>query len=960
MIGAIGPLSRSFKVPIRYVEVGRDGQQNRVAWAETYNLPTRDLELAACFMGATANGSVSGTRTPVYFFSVSFDIDDPVDEAMMRRVARRTLRDMGLGEHEAVVVAHKDRSHPHLHFIVNRVHPERATLWRKWWDYPRLERSLRAQEVELGLRVVPGRHAPVPSLDRTRDGLTEDWQRGAQWIKPLPGPKRGDQEFLQDVTERAGEFLAQARSWAELESGLAHRGLALTVKGGGFRITDGKRQVKASEVGRGFSRYHLEKRLGGYPDYRARMAVADIGSVRRLDRIVVAPPPAFPKRIPEFGDAGYGINELFGAAPARGAEPPGIGVAPELAPTPVRGSARFLKQVRAQAGPVLEHANTWAELERAFSASHLKKRLDRQPEDAAPVIAAAAPPAPVALPAAPSLPRKAAAQTIAATAGHTDLDEQHQPIRGARTPQFGDAGHGLADLLNDPPQHQREQTGPALERAPALQPRQAESPAPTPAAADVGPVPAETSLGSTTTAPAMAEAAEPSQTAEPVREEVGPPPLSSHRAQSGVELLRQEPQRTRRKRGTPKSSEEQVDIWSQAPAPLDSGAPAAAVRDVAPDQPAPAVENPGIVANPPLSSIPPEAPREIEPVSAPEPPPMMEAITENAPAPASAERDDAARAELFARIERLRQKRSIGFMGKTRTGATTGLPDSTPQSQEVSRTVEGAGSEDAEKFLSLANRALEAEARSREVNDAVTEVIAAQQRLSGLDKAEQLAETTRSKFKAQLEEALRDPNAFLGWFDHLGEPRKREMLRLLEFERAAFAREFSAALVSGAAQATKQQDLLDALKAKAAELLAARNPEKRVFLHPVGEGQLRLVARDGEFYLDTERGCRAAFRNARDFFGLPKSATRDEVREAAKQHLASAEKREADAVFQKQLLGKTPELYELRGALRGLSVSDQEWVVKQRPALAKHIKHVAQAAVDLAEGPRRKGSGYDF
>jgi hypothetical protein len=100
-------------------------------------------------------------------------------------------------------------------------------------------------------------------------------------------------------------------------------------------------------------------------------------------------------------------------------------------------------------------------------------------------------------------------------------------------------------------------------------------------------VPTETSLGSTTTAPAMAEAAEPSQTAEPVREEVGPPPLSSHRAQSGVELLRQEPQRTRRKRGTPKGSEEQVDIWSQAPAPLDSGAPAAAVRDVAPDQPAP-------------------------------------------------------------------------------------------------------------------------------------------------------------------------------------------------------------------------------------------------------------------------------------------------------------------------------------------------------------------------------------
>jgi hypothetical protein len=112
-----------------------------------------------------------------------------VDEAIMRRVAKRTLRDMGLEEHEAVVVAHKDRSHPHLHFIVNRVHPTQFVLWRKWWDYARLERSLRAQEVDLGLRVVPGWHAAVPSLNRAREGHTDGWQPGAQWIKPAAGPQ---------------------------------------------------------------------------------------------------------------------------------------------------------------------------------------------------------------------------------------------------------------------------------------------------------------------------------------------------------------------------------------------------------------------------------------------------------------------------------------------------------------------------------------------------------------------------------------------------------------------------------------------------------------------------------------------------------------------------------------------------------------------------------------------------
>jgi hypothetical protein len=450
---------------------------------------------------------------------------------------------------------------------------------------------------------------------------------------------------------------------------------------------------------------------------------------------------------------------------------------------------------------------------RAFSRANLKKRLDRRPEDAAPVIAAAAPPAPVVLPATPALPR-AAARTIAASAGHADLHEQHQPIHSTRTPQFGDAGHGIADLFRDPPQHQREKTGPALERAPVLQPREAKSHAPAPAAADAVPVPAETSLGITTAALATEEAREPSQTAEPVREEVGPPALSSHPAQSGVEPLRREPQRKPQKRATRKADDEQVELWSQAPAPLDSGAPAAAVRDVAPDQPAPAVENPEIVANPPLYSIPPEAPREIEPVSAPELPPMMDAAAENAPAPAWPERDESAWAELSARIERLGQTPSVEFMGETLTGASPGIPASTTQPQEPECTLEGAGSEEAEKFLHMATRALEGKSRLSEANNAASEVAAAKKRLSDLKDAEELVETTRSKFKAQLDETLRDSGAFLSWFDQLDAPRTREILRLLEIEGAVFAREFSAALASGAAQATKPQDLLARSKRK--------------------------------------------------------------------------------------------------------------------------------------------------
>lgn len=435
MIGVISPRSSSFKNPLEYLELGRDRmQRGRAAWMEFHNLATRNPKLAACFMAATAAGSVSGTEKPVYHLSVSFDIDDPVDGATMRRVAERTRRDMGLLDYQCVVVAHQDRSHPHLHFLVNLVHPERRTLWRDWRDYHRLERSLRAQEVELGLRIVPGWNAPVPSLARGRDGL-EAQPQNARWVRPRPGPRRGDKAFLRDMIVRAAPVLQRADSWADIERGLAEEGLTLRSRGGGFIITDGKHLVKASQVGRGCSRYRLEKRLGRWPDYRARMAAAAMArpgpavqpepAVRQLETSApavdslastlqqdastpVVPPVheynlqahARGGRRPQFGDAGRGIADLFGHAPAKrevqaapvldhGSIDPApqlavpaqlaLSIAPvepplPIAPTRPRRRVDLVKDVKDRAAPVLASADSWAELEHGLAERGLSLR----------------------------------------------------------------------------------------------------------------------------------------------------------------------------------------------------------------------------------------------------------------------------------------------------------------------------------------------------------------------------------------------------------------------------------------------------------------------------------------------------------------------------------------------------------------------------------------------------------
>jgi hypothetical protein len=251
---------------------GRVDPPQRVGWVEFRNLPTRRMDIAERIMAGTA--SLSYTRKPVFHLSISFAPGDAVDEALMKRVMARTLADLGLGEHQAVIVAHIDTDDPHVHAMVNRVHPDTCVAWKGSWSRLRAEASLRRQELDEGLRVVPGWLARVP---------------GHPELRPRPRLARGDEEFLREVRQRAEPVLEHAQSWADVEAGLAEFGLSVRVNGRGMSVTDGRRLVKASEVARQFSRGNLEKRLGRYSDYRARVAVASATIVR--DSRGVSPAP---------------------------------------------------------------------------------------------------------------------------------------------------------------------------------------------------------------------------------------------------------------------------------------------------------------------------------------------------------------------------------------------------------------------------------------------------------------------------------------------------------------------------------------------------------------------------------------------------------------------------------------------------------------------------------------------
>ncbi len=123
---------RRFGVLARYLMHGRDGTDTeRVAWTVGRNLGTDDPELAAALMQATADGNAR-VEIPVYHLTISFDPADPVSPERMQQVADRVLAELGLREHQTLMVAHGDRAHPHVHCMVNRVHPDTEKAWERW------------------------------------------------------------------------------------------------------------------------------------------------------------------------------------------------------------------------------------------------------------------------------------------------------------------------------------------------------------------------------------------------------------------------------------------------------------------------------------------------------------------------------------------------------------------------------------------------------------------------------------------------------------------------------------------------------------------------------------------------------------------------------------------------------------------------------------------------------------
>ena len=119
---------------------------DRVAWQVFRNMASDEPDIAWRIMRATANQqdtlkreaghSVAGNKSDkvVFHYSLGWHPDESagLTKEEMIKAADESLKALGASDHQAAIIAHDDTPHPHVHVVINRVHPEHGKMLDLW------------------------------------------------------------------------------------------------------------------------------------------------------------------------------------------------------------------------------------------------------------------------------------------------------------------------------------------------------------------------------------------------------------------------------------------------------------------------------------------------------------------------------------------------------------------------------------------------------------------------------------------------------------------------------------------------------------------------------------------------------------------------------------------------------------------------------------------------------------
>ncbi|WP_263358606.1 TraI/MobA(P) family conjugative relaxase [Acidicapsa ligni] len=251
---------------------GQDNEQKAEYVAASGNFYSDSLQGRRAEMIALAL-EAPRSKDPVDHWLMSWKEGEQPTEVQCRESVEILKRYLGMGgDHLAIYALHRNTENYHLHVVINRVDPDSHRVADKGWCIDRAHKAiaeivhLHGWEPESNARYIANSEGEV-----SLSGVAHERNPKAKVMdrENAIGEKSNERIAI----ETAGPILANSQSWDQVRINLARAGMRYELKGSGALLWVGEQPVKASVIGREFSKKRMEERLGVFqPDSnRGRM-----------------------------------------------------------------------------------------------------------------------------------------------------------------------------------------------------------------------------------------------------------------------------------------------------------------------------------------------------------------------------------------------------------------------------------------------------------------------------------------------------------------------------------------------------------------------------------------------------------------------------------------------------------------------------------------------------------------
>ena len=206
-------------------------------------------------------GEATRSKDPIDHWLLSWKAGEQPSAAECRDAVEILKRHLGMSaDHQSICALHSNTDNLHLHVVLNRTDPETFRVADNGWSIDRAHQAL----AEIIQR---------QGWEQEANAVYRAGKDGKRTHKVIPAPHTKARDFenatgAQSVerlaTEEVPKLLQTARSWSDVHSTLATKGMRYEQKGSGALVWVGNTAVKASAIGREFSRQRMEERFGPF------------------------------------------------------------------------------------------------------------------------------------------------------------------------------------------------------------------------------------------------------------------------------------------------------------------------------------------------------------------------------------------------------------------------------------------------------------------------------------------------------------------------------------------------------------------------------------------------------------------------------------------------------------------------------------------------------------------------